>query len=510
MLSLKTQVIQPVIGIDVSKPGSFIDPRATTDCQNMEIKRGVIQKRQGSIVHGSSLGERIMGMTELEDGINTYLVRVGLTKVELLNKSTTTWGNIAHTALTGTIDDEIDFAFPLIGAVRHMVFTNGVDAIRKMSTSTDAVLGGTPPKCRYLLDYAGYLVLAYVIDGGTNYGTRVQWCDTGDPEEWAAGNAGSLELLEDSTDITGINIFDQFVAVHKENSIYLGNLVSTSDVFSFNRKETPGAIANGTIQNLPTGEQIFLSRDGIRIFNGVSSTLIDSSVNDELRDSMNPEFVKRATSVLVKDLDEYWVGVAIGSQEEPETVYKYNYRTGQVYKDTRPGLMVMTLSKQTDQEDWDSDPDTWDSDSSRWDSVTDLALHRQVVFGFETGVTTIRNTSPNDNGVAIDTVWDSKDFTIQDVYPQKPIGSIVRWGPIEIWAKGTGLTGYYSTDSGSSWTSIGSLTLSSDYPTDSSPLYLYFDAISSKIRFRFRSNTLGQTFTFKQFWITAKPREARK
>lgn len=510
MVALKTQIIQPITGIDVSRPADFIDVRSASSAQNVEINRGIIRKRSGTDELGTGFSERTMGMAELESGINSSLIRVGTTKIELYNKSTDTWSSIAHAALTGTEEDEVNFAFPVISAIRTMVFTNGIDSIYKTSGSTTALLGGTPPKCKFLLDFGGYLILAYVIDGG-DYFTRVQWSDSGDPETWTGGNSGSQELLEDSLPITGISVFGDYVAVHKESAIWLGALVSSSDTFLFTRRECgAGTIANKSIQNLPTGEQIFLARDGIRIFNGVTTQLIESPIIDELRESMNPQHVYKSCSVLVKDLDEYWVAIPIGSQEEPETVYKYNYKTGQVYRDMRTGLTQMCLSKRITDETWNSDSNSWDTDTTRWDSVTSLALHKQVVFGDADGDSTIRDSSANDNGTAIDAYFDTKDFTILDIDRSRPIGTMLRWDKIELWALGDSLSVSYSTDGGSTWNLISTATLTASYPGDDAPNFVWFDVVSSKIRFRFRNNTSSQSWTLKQFYIQVKLREARK
>lgn len=507
----KLNIAIPSGGLEVDTPAEFIDERSISNCQNIEIYRQLVRQRQGGDTIGAALGERIVGQAELEVNLQTYFVRVGPTAVQVINKSTLVWSSIAHAALTATEDDQAYFAFPLLSNVRTMVFTNGVDAIRKYNgTGNDADLGGTPPKCKYLIDYKGYLVLAYVIDGGNIYESRVQWSDTGDIENWTTGDAGSTNLLDTSLPITGIARFGDFLCVHKEKDIYLGQLVSSTDVFSFTRKETAGTVAQGSIQNLPDGTQIFLARDGLRLFNGVTSTLVPSSVNVELRDFLNPNQLVRATSIIVNDLDEYWVGVAIGDQEEPETVYKYNYRTGQMYKDVRTGLMSMALYKRTASETWDEDPDPWDGDTTRWDSITELALHKQVALGFANGLTVLRSSSVSDSGTAIDSIWDTKDFTQADLDESLDIGNMLRWTKLDIWAKGSSLTVYYSTDSGSTWTSIGSLTLTSDYPGDDAPAFLYFDVISSKIRFRFRNSTVDQSWTLKQYTIDWVGREVRK
>ncbi len=509
----KLNIPIPNLGLVVDRPAEFVDARAISNCQNIAIKSNLISQKQGSVALGASLAERIMGMEELESGINTYLVRVGLTKVEVLNKAVPSWSSIANSALSGTQDQPVDFAFPVLAGVKTMVFTNNNDNIRKFNgTGNDADLGGSPPKSKYVLDFGGYLLLAHVIDGGgTTRFARVQWSDSGDPENWSTGNSGSVDLLEDSLEITGINRFGDFVCVHKERSISLGQLVDTSEVFRFSRKETgSGTIANGSIQNLPDGTQIFLARDGLRLFNGVSTALIPSPIIDELRDSMNPEYVHLSTSVIVKDLDEYWVGIAIGSQTLPETIYKYNYRTGQVYKDPFTDMTAMALMKRTDAESWDSDSDSWDSDTTRWDSVTELALHRQVVYANEDGETFLRSTSANDGGSAIDSIWDTKDFTVDDVAQGFNLGQLVRWKSIDLWAVGNAVTLYYSTDSGTSWVVIGTATLSSVYPGDEDPNISYFDVMSSKIRFRLRNSTLGESWTMKKFALEFNVRERRK
>lgn len=164
-------------------------------------------------------------------------------------------GDITGTPLTGTADDQVSVGFPLLAAEKIGVFTNGIDAIRKVGiTGNVALLGGTPPIAKYCRAFGPYLVLGYITTGGNTYYSRIQWCDTGDCETWVGGNAGSADLLEDPEDMTGIGIFGNFLTVHKQTSIYLGQLVTTSDVFRFDRKSTGvGCVAEATIANTPSG-----------------------------------------------------------------------------------------------------------------------------------------------------------------------------------------------------------------------------------------------------------------
>lgn len=511
-MPLKYGIPLPSKGLVVDRPAEYVDSRSASALTNMEFNRAILRKRIGTVSVGVSLSERVQRIFELQVGNATRLFRVGLTKVEVLNKATSTWSSVTATPLTGSVADRISYAFPLLSGAKIAVYTNGIDAIRKCSISgSDAALGGSPPKARFVRAYGPYLVLGYVTDGGNTYYSRVQWADTGDPENWTTGNAGSVDLVEDPDDITGFGLFGSLLTVHKGNAIYVGQLVSTSDVFRFDRKATGvGAICEATIQNLPTGEQIFLARDGIHLFNGVTAPLIDSPINDELREEISPSQMTKAVSVFVEELDEYWVGVPLGSDTEVQTVYKYNWRTKQVYKDSRTDLTALAIFLNTSEDVWDDQVGSWDSHSAIWNSVLNASLNPVVMLGNSSGVTTARSsTVNNDNGVAVSANLDTKDFTAQDL--QVPdIDRITRWKGMQLWAKGNAIKVYYSTDGGTTWTLATTLSLSSEYPPDSGPLRSYFDAVNSRIRFRFLNDTLSQSFTLEKYQIEATPREARK
>jgi len=510
----KLNIPLPSKGLVVDRPGEYVDSRSATAIKNMEFSRSIIQKRPGTTAVGDSLGERIMRYFELQVGNETRLIRVGLTKVQELNKSTNVWSDVHHAVLTGSQQDIVDFAFPLLSGEKIAVFTNGIDAIRKIEiTGNTAVLGGTPPKARFVRAFGPYLVLAYIVDDGSGntFYSRVQWCDTGLPETWSGGNANSQDLLEDPDDITGMGVFGSFLTIHKAKSITLGQLVTTSDVFRFDRKPTGvGTVSGATIENIPSGEQIFLATDGLHLFNGLTAPLIDSPVQDELREQMNPAYLYKAHALYVQERDEYWVAVPIGSETEPSTIYKYNWRTRQIYKDERSLQTATGLFRNISGDTWDSRIIAWNSDITRWSSSENLSLNPVPMFGDSSGNSTKRTPNANnDAGTAIDGIFDTKDFTAED-FGLPDIDRMMRWKGLEVWAKGSSVSVYYSTDSGTSWTLATTLTLTSDYPDDDAPAPVYFDIVKSKIRFRFRNNTAGESFTLKKYQIEATPREARK
>lgn len=508
----KLNIPLPSKGLVVDRPAEYVDVRAAAALKNLETNRGIIRKRRGTLVVGAGLGERIQRYFELQVGAETRLFRVGLTKVEVLNKATGVWASVTATPLTGAAENPVSYAFPLLAAVKTAVYTNGVDPIRKCGISgMDAALGGAPPKAKYVVAFGPYTVLLNVIDGGNNYYSRAQWCDTGAPETWAGGNAGSEDLLEDPDDITGGGVFGNFLTVHKQGAIYLGQIVTTSDVFRFDRRATGvGAVAGATIQNIPSGEQIFLAADGIHIFNGITAPLIESPIQDEMRESMNPLYLNKAQSVYMRELDEYWVCVATGSDTEPQTVYKYNWRTQQIYKDERPNLTAFGIFLNTQEDTWADRDQSWDADTTRWDSIVNLSLNPIAIFGDSAGNSTKRSANTNDdNGVAVEAILETKDLNAQD-FGIPDIDRLMRWKGLQVWAKGNSVKVYYSTDEGTTWTLAAVLALGSAYPTDAVPLPVYFDKVSSTLRLRFVNNTAGETFTLKKYFVVADRREARK
>ena len=503
----RTGSILLIEGLDVSKPAEYISDSASSNVQNFEVKESLLSKRIGSSVVGAVIGgteKEIMTARQfVREGV-AYNVRFGLDKAEYYTG--TTWSDISGTTWTAEVTDVHCTAVPLLSGKEILCITNGIDPIHKWTaTGNTSELGGTPPRAKYIQEYKTYLVCAN-ITGGTDISQRVQWSDTADPETWTGGNSGSVDLIEDGGEITGLNLYGNYVCVHKESSIYLGYLVSSSAIFQFDRRATGvGTVANNSIVNLPTGEQIFLAKDGLRIFNGITAPLIEAPINDEIRSSLNSQYANRAYGVLVREKDEVWIGIPIGSQERGETIYKFNYNTRALYRDTRANCSFIWRGSSTGGLSWDEIDVYWDDYDYRWDDVSFITDSDQINFAYSTGYVTKQiNTSLDDNGTTIDAIWDSKDY-------QDSQDRLARWKRMQLWASGGTVSCYYSIDEGATWTEMtGSpYTLSSTMPSHESPINLYFDTVSSKLRVRFR-NQNSEPLKIKQFIIEYSPREYRR
>ena len=499
-------------GINVSTPAEYIDDSSLRASINFEIKRDLIEKRAGETELGTTIGgtdvEIMTGRQFVREGTD-YNIRVGLDRIEKYNPAGSSWTDITGSDLTGTTDDIHCTAVPLLSGKRILAIANGIDNIRIYNaTGNTTDLAGSPPIPKFIQEYKTYLVCANIV-GGVDISQRVQWSDTADPTNWSTGNSGAVDLIEDGEDITGMNIFGNYLAVHKPHSIYLGYLVSSSDIFKFDRKATgAGTIANNSIVNLPSGEQIFLASDGIRLFNGMSAPLITSPINDEIRDEISPSYGYKAWGVLVKEKDEVWVGIPMGSQVTGETVYKYNYNTGVLYKDLRTNATVCWLGSASASKTWEDylDGERWDDQTERWNEQSLEADANQVNIGHVDGSVTISNSgSRSDNGAEINAYFITKDF-------QEAQQGINRWTSVELWAKGDSVAVSYSIDGGNTWQDISNspLALDTEFPSFESPDKLWFDVKSSKIRFKFTNVSSTESLSIKQFVVGYRPTSTRR
>jgi hypothetical protein len=382
-----------------------------------------------------------------------------------------------------------------------------VDVIRKWTASGNvAYLSGTPPVAKFIQEYKTYLVCANIA-GGVDISQRVQWSDTADPETWSGGNSGSVDLVEDGEDITGLNLFGAYLCVHKKRSIYLGYLVSGTAIFQFDRKATGvGTIANASIQNLPSGEQIFLAKDGIYLFNGIHCRSVSAKINEEIRDSINSLYAPKAWSVLVREKKEAWIGIPTGSQEYGDVVYKYNYETQVILKDTRAYANCAWLGESSAGLTWDEMTGTWDSQTERWDSTGFSEGADSINISDVNGYTyKVSPVTKSDNGVAYRAVMITKDY-------QDSEQRIARWNKLEVWAKGNSVQVEYSADKGQTWVEMidSPLTLTSEWPDYDDPYIFYFDAVGSNIRYRFTNYEADEALSIKKIITSYIPREMRR
>lgn len=496
----------PILGLDTSMPGSLIDARATPDCQNVRIERTQIKKKEGYRQLGVTLSGDVMllGETDIEGTKHFFCI----TTLEFYwwNSGAAAWVNDTGSGINlgGVVTTPACWSTSKISGKNILVFTNYVDAIWKWTGDTDdiAALGGSPPIPKYLLGFDRYLLLGYIKDGADIYPERVQWCDYDDPETWTQGVAttAGYQDLDDGHPITGMFRLGNNACISKENSIWVGYLTNDDRIFQFEAVERRlGFLAGNTIKVIPGGVAIGLSKHGIVQFNGLSAQLIAPSIFEDIRDDVNPQQVHKSFANVVAELNEYHLYVPVSNGNYPTRVYKYNYLTKQVYRDTVTDLTAAGLWTNIQGTLIDDFTSTIDSYTGKFDDVIRSTFYPVIILGDKNGKTyEVDYDLENEDDVAINAYWCSQDIA---VYP----GYYSHWSELMIEAKGDAVTVSYSTDEGSTYTTLETVTLASAMAVYT----IYCDIFAEKVRIKVTNSTASETFTLRNiYYKMPKMREA--
>ncbi len=337
---LRKPVLNPIQGLDFTKPSTMINDRAGFP-QNMRLYRGELKKKEGYELYGDSpifcsggaanpLAITLISQYPLES-LAIRLIRFCKERVEKYNSTTGAWDDVTGPVFTG---DDDDF-FTTAVAENKLLISNYADKMRIYNDAGQTVDlvssdGSIVPQARYIsYDKAGYLLAANYESGGTAYPKKVAWTDTGNIFKWGSGNFGSTVLKDDANPIKGMKSLNEYQAVYKKNSIYLARRVDTSDIWIFDLVETgTGLMSHRTLVDY-NGRHFFMSLDDFRVFNGVrTESIADKAVQREIFGRVNWEKVERSHAVHMPKFDEIWFYIVVSGHNWPTEIWKYNYKMG--------------------------------------------------------------------------------------------------------------------------------------------------------------------------------------
>lgn len=280
---LKAYNLTNFSGLDNSKDSTLIDDTSAQDLLNVVVTSKEINKRPGYTVLNSteiSGSSGIYGLFPFYYSNGTYreLIAVSGTGIYKYVPSSTSFSSI-NTGLTAGLRTRAETFHDLF------ITANGTDNIQKYNGTTSAVLGGSPPVCKYIKLHKNYLFLA----GNSTYPSRLYWCDLDTPETW-----DSLSFVDvnpnDGDIITGLDVSFDSLLITKEYNTYLlyGDTPDYTEGLTLWRikkaNSDTGSVNQGSIAITGQG-LIFLSRNGgVQVLGG---TTTDSDLNfDSLRSSM--------------------------------------------------------------------------------------------------------------------------------------------------------------------------------------------------------------------------------
>jgi len=388
------------------------------------------------------------------------------------------------------------------------IMTNCVDSMWKWTGDgalaaliSDYPSGVTSLTCRDLIEFKDHLLLLDVTEEGDRYPQRVRWSDTADPTDFLNGNASYVDLGGADWIQTAAKFKGDYVVVFKERSIWVGYATGDSDIFQFDQRVTgAGCAAPRTVESLGD-ELVFLGWDDVYVFNGIDYESIGSPIQRELFDTMDPGAIDKCFGVIVEEQKEYWLFVPSTGSDYCDIAWVFNYELNKWTKHdfadvdgTTNGISAYGYYEKQSSVTFDSLSGTFDAQTWRFDDREVLEAAPTTLFGDTDGyVYEYDQLVSNDDGTTIDGWFSTKDFMFTQLMERQVILRL------DVYADGN-MDVCYSTDSGTTWSDAASITCSS-YAIQR----IWWRVDCGTIRFRFRNNTSGEHFDFREARIYWEP-----
>lgn len=382
------------------------------------------------------------------------------------------------------------------------IITNNVDPLFYFDGAKLVALGGLPTAttCQSMIVFHESLFLLNTIENGQSFPQRVRMSDIGDPQAWTPGVGSTIAAIYDLLDTedfihTG-TIVGPYLVLFRETTImrgtYLGQLNNTmfweymiygEGVASVTAVSEIGAeqefVGNGNVYQYDGGYTLQSVGDGI--YQDFLSAIGD--LNAERKDLLFTQYVP--------DYDEFWLFYPAGQSQLPNKMLRQSLeKTGwfvrqfaNAFVSAAPYIPLTTVT-------WASAAGSWASQSVAWNSRIFLANVPSIVLcAADTNQVFIYDYKTQaDNGSPISWSFETKDIAPGDEFE--------RWDSVRLYGQGTALV-EYSLDGGASFVVIGTAALG----LTKSLKMLYFQAVSSYIRFRVSGTDPKFVFNWLECWF---------
>lgn len=169
--------------------------------------------------------------------------------------------------------------------------TNGVDLPWQCVGSSNAVViagiagGGSAPTittAQFVEVFANYAFLANVTSSGTYQGSRIHWSAIDSISTWSASDFRDV-MKADGQVITGLKALGSSLVIFKRRSIWIANFTGDSDIpFVFQKtRSAVGCVSGYSVQEVENG-LVFYSDDGFYYFDGNNSFKISQRIRTTL------------------------------------------------------------------------------------------------------------------------------------------------------------------------------------------------------------------------------------
>lgn len=257
------------------------------DARNVSFQNGRVRRRRGNTLVVDLGDGDIRGLSQQQDSNGVRWI----------------WGAVAgqvkrwygpaaeaiYTFVTHRQDETASYPASFIDFVHYgdwTVLSNGIEAPRLHKPAGQAVFGNAPVAAKFMKK------LSFIVALGTGAaGTRVQWSDSSNIEDWTptqSNNAGGLSFDDFNTRIVAAAPLGAQIAVFAEDQMGLLSYIGAP--FYFSQKtalDGIGAVGKNAVAS--DGKSIFgVGRAGIWWTDGNSFRYIDEGyLHDYLQDNVN-------------------------------------------------------------------------------------------------------------------------------------------------------------------------------------------------------------------------------
>lgn len=384
-----------------------------------------------------------------------------------------------------------------------LVFTNGVDTLKKYDGTNITDLSGLPTSpflCKIVAIFNNHLICLNTTEAGVRFPQRVRRSDTGNPENFTTGNAGYDDLFDSEEPITAAGLLGPYLIIYKTSSISRLEWVGDATRLFRPVGTVPNVgVPNPNAMSVIDDVHFLFGKDNIYEYNGgFDVTPLGDAVFDILFDNvsdLNRNAISSVITVYVPELKEIWVFYPTGSDTLPKDMIRVSRKGGGWF--TRKLTIGISgygfFSFAGSSLGWDDIIGSWLDQAGTWIGAPERLDNPTVHLLAATPTKQVYEydyVESQDNGVSIAYEIETKDFYI----PNRNI----RFDRLDARVRGSGISVYYSIDGGRDWQFLGTLSPGSRY-TDMS---LHKQGFGKRVRFRFTGS--GNGFGIEGFGFVYK------
>ena len=475
-------IYSPSRGLVTNVQSPFLDPRSTPNCQNTRFYDGIVEKRTGypsaAYAAGTITGVPIKLYTYTKAGVDYEMLA---TTSNLLWRTTGDWASIKEDTMTNTVTSRVSMCTMFNTDTFNLYFGSKETGAQVWTGTgnTAAITAAVVYKPKVILPYQFRLLLFNVDEGGTDFPIKFRYTipnPTNIATDWTATGSGSRNMIQGKgTSIMNAVAIKDYVGVYKDKSISILDYVGGSSIFATAvHIEGIGLLATDAIVNLGTSH-LFLGSDyNIYEWNGDWELIpIGNAVKKYIKDNIykTNKLGCFATANFERTEAHFFIPIA---DDYPTRFLTYNW--------TDKTWALNTCSA-----------------CSGGGNLNTSGVEKTIL-GLSAG--TVHNydySSLNDGSTAIDSYFTTPDVTVdKEEYKIK----MKDFKNVYVDAKGNNLGMYYSTNEGSTWSTVDTDALES---TSIYNLHAFNYAQAARnIRFKFANATASQSYSVRFVGIEHK------